>query len=105
MWEHEGQDLLILGEFAMDSGNKTEAREYLQDAIQSENRVGLVRVVEQSYLYLSRMSEEEGKLQEAGDELAQALQISGTTGDTIYLPRTLTFARNFRMLPASRRAT
>ena len=48
MWEHEGQDLLILAEFAMDSGNKTKAREYLQDAIQSEKRVGLVRVVEQS---------------------------------------------------------
>ena len=73
----------------MDSGNKTKAREYLQEAIQSEKRVGLVRVVEQSYLYLSQMSEDEGKLQEAGDELAQALQISGTTGDTIYLPRTL----------------
>ena len=89
MWEHEGQDLLILAEFAMDSGNKAKAREYLQEAIQSEKRVGLVRVVEQSYLYLSQMSEEEGKLKEAGDELAQALQISGTTGDTIYLPRTL----------------
>ena len=89
MWEHEGQDLFILAEFAMDSGKKEKAREYLQEAIQSEKRVGLVRVVEQSYLYLAQMSEEEGKLQEAGDELAQALQISGTTGDTIYLPRAL----------------
>jgi CHAT domain-containing protein len=35
------------------------------------------------------MSEDEGKLQEAGDELAQALQISGKTRDTVYLPRTL----------------
>ena len=89
MWEHEGQDLLILGEFAMASGKKEKAREYLLEAIQSEKRVGIVRVVEQSYLYLAQMSEDEGKLQEAGDELAQALQISGTTGDTIYLPRTL----------------
>ena len=89
MWEHEGQDLLILAEFAMNSSKNAKAREYLQEAIQSEKRVGLVRVVEQSYLYLSQMSEEQGDLQEAGDELAQALQISGTTGDTIYLPRTL----------------
>ena len=62
MWEHEGQDLLILGEFAMGSGKKKQAREYLQEAIQSEKRVGLVRVVEQSYLYLAQMSQEEGEL-------------------------------------------
>lgn len=89
MWEHEGQDLLLLGEFAMDAGDKKRAREYLQDAIQSEKRVGLVRVVEQSYLYLAQMSEEEGDLKGADDELAQALQISGKTGDTVYLPRIL----------------
>ena len=89
MWEHEGQDLLILGEFALKSGNKIQAREYLQEAIQSEKRVGLVRVVEQSYLFLSQISEEEGDMEKAGDDLAQALQISGKTGDTIYLPRTL----------------
>jgi CHAT domain-containing protein len=89
MWEHEGQDLLILAEFEMNSDNDAKAREYLQEAIQSEKRVGLVRVVEQSYLYLSQMSVQQGNLKEAGDELDQALQISGKTGDTIYLPRTL----------------
>ena len=90
MWEHEGQDLLILAEFAMNSDDKQKAREYLEEAIQSEKRVGLVRVVEQSYLYLSQMScATEGNLKEAGDELDQALKISGKTGDTIYLPRTL----------------
>ena len=66
MWEHEGQDLLILGEFALKSGNKKKAREYLQEAIQSEKRVGLVRVIrEQSYLFLSQISEEEGEMEEA----------------------------------------
>jgi CHAT domain-containing protein/Tfp pilus assembly protein PilF len=89
MWEHEGQDLLILGEFALKAGNNKQAREYLQEAIQAEKRVGLVRVVEQSYLYLSQISEEEGDLEMAGNDLSHALQISGKTGDTVYLPRTL----------------
>ena len=89
MWEHEGQDLLILGEFAMRAGDRKTARKYLEEAIQSEKKVGLVRVVEQSYLYLSKLSEDEGDLSRASDELAQALDISGKTGDTIYLPNTL----------------
>jgi CHAT domain-containing protein len=89
MWEHEGQDLLILGEFAMGDGDRKTAREYLQEAIQSEKRVGLVRVVEQSYLYLSQISRDEGDLKRAEDELGRALDISSKTGDTIYLPNVL----------------
>jgi len=89
MWEHEGQDLLLLGQLAELAGDKKMARDYLEEAIQSEKKSGLVRVVEQSYLELSDMSRQEGDLKEAGGELEQALEISRQTGDTYYAPRVL----------------
>ena len=43
MWEHEGQDLLILGGICDRApGTGKPARKYLQEAIQSEKQVGLV---------------------------------------------------------------
>jgi CHAT domain-containing protein len=89
MWEHEGQDLLILGQLATLAGERKKARKYLEEAIQSEKKSGLVRVVEQSFLELSGISRQEGDLKKAGDELGQALQISQQTGDTYYVPRVL----------------
>ncbi len=89
MWEHEGQDLLILGQLAGLAGDKKKAREYLEEAIQSEKKSGLVRVVEQSFLELSSISREDGDIKKASDELGQALQISRQTGDTYYVPRVL----------------
>jgi CHAT domain-containing protein/tetratricopeptide (TPR) repeat protein len=89
MWEHEGQDLLILGEFAMQSGNDAHARDCLNEAVESAQRMGMCRVVAQSYFDLSKLSEKEGNLQQAASETQQGVHYMGLAGDTIYLPRSL----------------
>ena len=60
MWEHEGQDLLILGEFARHMGQPAKARAYLTEAGESAKRMGMCRVVAQSYFDLSEISKEAG---------------------------------------------
>jgi len=86
MWEHEGQDLLILGEFSRRLGNQAQARQYLEEAAQSAQKVGLPRVVEASFFDLSELSQQEGNLQQAEVELERGLQVSRSIGDTYYLP-------------------
>ncbi len=48
MLEHEGQDLLILGQFAVQSGQQAQAREYFEGAMKSATQMGLPRVAMQS---------------------------------------------------------
>lgn len=52
--------------------------------------MGLYRVVAQSYLDLSALSEKSGDLQEAASETEQGVRYFSMVGDTIYLP---TFTR------------
>lgn len=89
MWEHEGQDLLILGEMAADSGDGAAARKYLNAAVQSAKRMGLYRVVAQSYLDLAALSQRAGRLPDAANETEQGVHYFSMVGDTIYLPRSL----------------
>jgi CHAT domain-containing protein len=89
MLEHEGQDLLILGEFAVETGHKAQAREYFEEAMQSATQTGLPRVVMQSCFDLSKLMEQSGDLKDAENVLNQGLAISRTTDDTYYLPRAL----------------
>lgn len=89
MWEHEGQDLLILGEMAAKSGDRSGARKYLNSAVESAKRMGLYRVVAQSYLDLAELSQDTGNLQEATNETDQGVHYFSMVGDTIYLPRSL----------------
>jgi CHAT domain-containing protein len=89
MLEHEGQDLLILGQFAVQTGQKAQAHEYFQETIQSATQAGLPRVVMQSCFDLSTLDQQSGDLKDAEDVLNQGLAISRTTGDTYYLPRAL----------------
>lgn len=89
MWEHEGQDLLILGEMAADSGDGAAARKYLNAAVQSAERMGLYRVVAQSYLDLAALSQRAGRLPDAANETDQGVRYFSMVGDTIYLPRSL----------------
>jgi CHAT domain-containing protein len=89
MLEHEGQDLLILGEFAAESGQTAHARQYLEEAMQSATQAGLPRVAMQSCFDLSKLLQQGGDLKDAENTLNQGLAISRTTGDTYYLPRAL----------------
>jgi CHAT domain-containing protein len=89
MLEHEGQDLLILGEFAVETGQTVQAREYFQEAMQSATQTGLPRVVMQSCFDLTKLMEQSGDLNGAENVLNQGLAISRTTGDTYYFPRAL----------------
>lgn len=89
MWEHEGQDLLILGEMAADSGDGATARRNLNAAAQSAKRMGLYRVVAQSYLDLAALSQRAGRLPDAANETEQGVRYFSMVGDTIYLPRSL----------------
>ncbi len=89
MWEHEGQDLLILGEMAANSGHPVDARKYLKSAVESAKRMGLYRVVAQCYLDLAELSQDTGNLQEAANKTEQGVRYFGMVGDTIYLPRSL----------------
>ncbi|MGH9773142.1 MAG: hypothetical protein ACRD4Q_15830, partial [Candidatus Acidiferrales bacterium] len=89
MWEHEGQDLLILGEMDANSGHPVDARKYLNSAVESAKRMGLYRVVAQCYLDLAELSQDTGNLQEAANKTEQGVRYFGMVGDTIYLPRSL----------------
>jgi len=89
MWEHEGQDLLIMGEMAADSGDSAAARTYLNAAVESAKRMGLYRVVAQSYLDLAALSQKTGDLPEAAKETEQGVRYFSMVGDTVYLPRSL----------------
>ncbi|MGH9327274.1 MAG: hypothetical protein ACRD2B_11420, partial [Terriglobia bacterium] len=84
MWEHEGQDLLILGEMQASSGDNTHARQYLNEAAESAKRMGLYRVVAQSYLDLAGLSQAAGNLQQAANETEQGVHYFSMVGDTIY---------------------
>ncbi|HEX5483317.1 MAG TPA: CHAT domain-containing protein [Terriglobia bacterium] len=89
MWEHEGQDLLILGEMATSSGDSAHAHEYLNEAVKSANKMGLYRVVAQSYYDLAQLSQDTGNLLDATAETEQGVHYMSMVGDTIYLPRSL----------------
>jgi CHAT domain-containing protein len=89
MLEHEGQDMLILGEFAIRLNQKVQAQKYFEAAFQSATQVGLPRVAMQSCFGLSKSLEEQGDLKGAEAVLSQGLEISRNVGDTYYLPRTL----------------
>jgi CHAT domain-containing protein len=89
MWEHEGQDLLILGEMAADSGDTAAARTYLNSAVASAKRMGLYRVVAESYLDLANLCEAAGNLQDAANETEQGVHYFSMVGDTVYLPQSL----------------
>ncbi len=89
MWEHEGQDLLILGEMAAKSSHLADARNYLNSAVESAKRMGLYRVVALSYLDLAELSQDTGNLQDAASETEQGVHYFSMVGDTIYLPRSL----------------
>lgn len=89
MWEHEGQDLLIMGEMAADSGDTASARKYLNAAVESAKRMGLYRVIAQSHLDLAALSEKTGDLQKAANETEQGVRYFSMVGDTMYLPHSL----------------
>jgi len=89
MIEHEGQDMLIVGEFAIRLNQKAQAQEYFKEAFQSARQMGLQRVAMQSCFDLSNSLEEQGDLKGAQDVLNQGLEISRSVGDTYYLPRAL----------------
>lgn len=89
MLEHEGQDMLILGEFAIRLNQKAQAQQYFKEAFQSATQMGLQRVAMQSCFDLSNSLEEQGDLKGAQDVLNQGLEISRNVGDTYYLPRAL----------------
>jgi CHAT domain-containing protein len=89
MWEHEGQDLEILGEFAEHTGDPNQARNYFEQAVDSAERIGLCRVVAESYFDLAQLSEKSGHLAQAADETRQGAHYMSLAGDTIYLPRSL----------------
>jgi hypothetical protein len=59
---HDGQDLLILGEFALRMGQPAKVRVYLSEADESAKRMGMCRVVAQSYFNLAEL----GRQLEAG---------------------------------------
>ena len=89
MLEHEGQDMLILGEFAIRLNQKAQAQKYFKAAFQSATQMGLPRVAMESCFDLSNSLEEQGDLKGAEDVLSQGLEISRDVGDTYYLPRAL----------------
>jgi fermentation-respiration switch protein FrsA (DUF1100 family)/tetratricopeptide (TPR) repeat protein len=89
MWEHEGQDLEILGEFAEHTGHPNQARNYFEQAVDSAERIGMCRVVAESYFDLAQLSEKSGHLAQAADETRQGARYMSLAGDTIYLPRSL----------------
>jgi tetratricopeptide (TPR) repeat protein len=89
MWEHEGQDLLILGEFAEGAGHLSEARSYLQQAVESAKRMGMCRVVAESYFDLAQVSEKADDLTQAANETQQGARYMSRAGDTVYLLRSL----------------
>lgn len=89
MLEHQGQDMLILGEFALQSNRKTEALAYFKEAFQSATRIGLPRVAMESCFEWSQLLEGEGDLTGSEEVLSRGLDISRSTGDTYYLPRAL----------------
>lgn len=89
MLEHEGQDMLILGQFAIRLNQRAEAQQYFKKAFQSATQMGLLRVAMQSCFDLSNSLEQQGDLKGAEDVLNQGLEISRSVGDTYYLPRAL----------------
>ncbi len=89
MWEHEGQDLVILGEFAANGGHPNQARNYLEQAVDSAKRMGLCRVVAESYFDLADLSAKAGDLTQAANETQQGARYMSEAGDTIYLTRSL----------------
>ena len=89
MIEHQGQDMLILGEFATKLKQKAQAEAYFREAFESATQMGLPRVAMQSSFDLSNLLQEQGDPQRAEDALKKGLQISRTVADTYYLPRAL----------------
>jgi CHAT domain-containing protein len=87
MLEHEGQDMLILGEFAVQLHQKAQAQSYFEAAFQSATHMGLLRVAMESSFGLSQLLEEQGDLKGSEQVLSQGLAISRNVGDTYYLPR------------------
>jgi CHAT domain-containing protein len=89
MLEHEGQDMLILGEFAIRLNQKAQAQKYFEEAFQSATQMGLLRVAMQSSYDLSNLLQGQGDRKGAEDALRKGIEISRTVGDTYYLPRAL----------------
>jgi len=89
MIEHEGQDMLILGEFAVRLNRQSQAEKYFADAFQSAMQMGLPRVAMQSCFDLSSLLEENHNPKQAQNVLAKGLEISRRIDDTYYLPRAL----------------
>jgi tetratricopeptide (TPR) repeat protein len=86
MLEHESQELLILGEFATWNHQDVQAKQYLEEAIQSSTQMGPPRVVMNSCFMLSNLLQNEGDLKGAEAALSQGLAISRSDGDTFFLP-------------------
>jgi CHAT domain-containing protein len=89
MVEHQGQDMLILGDFAIRLNRRAQAGEYFKEAFLSAAQMGLPRVAMQSSFDLSHLLEEQDDLKGAEDALTRGLGISRSVGDTYYLPRAL----------------
>jgi tetratricopeptide (TPR) repeat protein len=86
---HAAQIELLLGELALKTGDRVGATRYFEEA----NKVAVprqyYRMAYESFFDLAEVYRAEGRLDEAQDALAQAIDDSRKVGDGYYLPRNL----------------
>jgi CHAT domain-containing protein len=86
---HAAQIKLQLGELALKTGDRVRAAAYFEDASEVAVPRRYYRMAYESLFYLAQVYRDEGKLAQAQDELARAVDDSRKVGDGYYLPRNL----------------
>lgn len=86
---HAAQIELLLGELALKTGDRVGAAGYFEEAIKVAVPRRYYRMAYESFFDLAEVYRADGRLGEAQDALAQAVDDSRKVGDAYYLPRNL----------------
>jgi CHAT domain-containing protein len=93
---HEAQLLTMLGTVAEDTGDKTQAIQYLEHAAQSATSVQSYRMEADATFELAKLYRDSGDLAKADARATEGLAASQRVGDRYYVPRNLTILADLK---------
>jgi CHAT domain-containing protein len=93
---HEAQLLILLGSAAEQTGNKTQAIAYLEQAGQFATSVQFYRMEADAMFELAKLYRDSGNLATADSRATQGLAASQRVGDRYYVPRNLTILADLK---------
>src|SRR6266850_4608993 len=99
---HEAMILLSLGELALQTGDRQQAKKYLEEAGDISQKYNFYRTVGQAMIDLAGFYRDAGDLKSAEERAAVGVDASRRVGDRYYLPRDLTVLADLKALRGNR---